>query len=479
MSVERNHSDDMAEDLRAVVPYRFVGLGLWTIWGWAMHTRHLLDVSVADDSILPLGANLTLTVFNSFFLLILALFFRRIGSVSRRPMLVSSGYAALILTTLLSILLVQGVASNVFTQWARAILGGFGSAVLVLAWAEVYSRLGVGRVFLYGSLSLVAAALVIAVIENLIAPYNTLAIIAVTLLSFPLCRQSIRYVGSEEVAKRERVSYPFPFKPVIIVAVAGFMANFINFVILSVSIDLHVHAIFVMGVVFLVILWTFGSRVKPVVLVGIAFVAIVVGFLLLALFDVGTSVYAAGFVMIGYTAISFFVFSMLADISYRYAVPSIWLFGLALATRDLMSHGAGFINKAMPFVSDLLNSPFHTAAVSVIGLVMLLLLAVLWHFEHGARISWSLGGIDVDEGHHTLSSHELLLYQSQAATKKYNLTAREQEVLVALLEGQSYQEICSGLFLSMNTVKSHVYHTYSKLGVHNRAEAAELVSRLG
>lgn len=57
------------------------------------------------------------------------------------------------------------------------------------------------------------------------------------------------------------------------------------------------------------------------------------------------------------------------------------------------------------------------------------------------------------------------------------LTVREQEVLVALADGRRNREIAERLYLSENTVKTHVQSIFRKLGVANRAEAAALYAR--
>ena len=53
------------------------------------------------------------------------------------------------------------------------------------------------------------------------------------------------------------------------------------------------------------------------------------------------------------------------------------------------------------------------------------------------------------------------------------LTNREQEILQLVIDGQSYSDIAAKLFISMSTVKSHIYHIYEKLHVSNKIEAAK------
>jgi len=52
-----------------------------------------------------------------------------------------------------------------------------------------------------------------------------------------------------------------------------------------------------------------------------------------------------------------------------------------------------------------------------------------------------------------------------------NLTAREEEILTYLSKGFLYKEIASELFISIETVRSHIRKIYQKLQVRTRTEA--------
>ncbi|MGC8596134.1 MAG: response regulator transcription factor [Candidatus Kryptoniota bacterium] len=52
-----------------------------------------------------------------------------------------------------------------------------------------------------------------------------------------------------------------------------------------------------------------------------------------------------------------------------------------------------------------------------------------------------------------------------------NLTVREQEILSYLAKGYLYKEIADTLFISVDTVRTHLHRIYEKLQVRSRTEA--------
>jgi DNA-binding NarL/FixJ family response regulator len=57
------------------------------------------------------------------------------------------------------------------------------------------------------------------------------------------------------------------------------------------------------------------------------------------------------------------------------------------------------------------------------------------------------------------------------ANEAYGLSNREKDILASLSEGNSYKIIADKLFISIDTVRSHIRNIYKKLHVHNQSEA--------
>lgn len=65
-----------------------------------------------------------------------------------------------------------------------------------------------------------------------------------------------------------------------------------------------------------------------------------------------------------------------------------------------------------------------------------------------------------------------------AAPPVESLSEREREILDLAAGGLRNKEIAERLMLSTNTVKFHLRSIYSRLGVHNRVQAAHLIARV-
>ena len=71
------------------------------------------------------------------------------------------------------------------------------------------------------------------------------------------------------------------------------------------------------------------------------------------------------------------------------------------------------------------------------------------------------------------------LLSDEAATEMLGepLTHREEEVLRLLQTDLTPQEIATELYLTLNTIKTHVSAIYRKLGAHSRSEAVVIARR--
>jgi len=58
---------------------------------------------------------------------------------------------------------------------------------------------------------------------------------------------------------------------------------------------------------------------------------------------------------------------------------------------------------------------------------------------------------------------------------EYDITKREKEIIMLILKGYNNRKIADSIFVSINTVKTHVYNIYNKLKINNRYELMHFV----
>lgn len=64
------------------------------------------------------------------------------------------------------------------------------------------------------------------------------------------------------------------------------------------------------------------------------------------------------------------------------------------------------------------------------------------------------------------------------ADEEHNLSQREKEILQLMTEGLDYKAISEKIFISYDTVRTHVKHIYKKLHVNSRSEAVRKAAQL-
>jgi len=72
----------------------------------------------------------------------------------------------------------------------------------------------------------------------------------------------------------------------------------------------------------------------------------------------------------------------------------------------------------------------------------------------------------------SIATQVLTMFKSgNTSTDNYSLSQREHEVLQLLVNGFSYKMVAAELFISIDTVRSHIKKVYDKLQVNSKSEA--------
>ena len=59
---------------------------------------------------------------------------------------------------------------------------------------------------------------------------------------------------------------------------------------------------------------------------------------------------------------------------------------------------------------------------------------------------------------------------------RYDISKREAEIIELICKGMSNKDISDSLFISLQTVKDHIYRIFIKTGVKNRVQLTNLIT---
>jgi len=66
-------------------------------------------------------------------------------------------------------------------------------------------------------------------------------------------------------------------------------------------------------------------------------------------------------------------------------------------------------------------------------------------------------------------------YLLEMISAKYNISAREKEIIGLIAKGLSNDEIMDELFISSSTVRNHIYNIYKKIGINSRGQLLHML----
>ncbi|MBP3887468.1 MAG: response regulator transcription factor [Cellulosilyticum sp.] len=94
-------------------------------------------------------------------------------------------------------------------------------------------------------------------------------------------------------------------------------------------------------------------------------------------------------------------------------------------------------------------------------------------YLHSRKTAYHLKELDV------ILYEKVRKWHKEEKTQEYILTSKEREILTLVAEGKSNAEIGEILYITVGTVKWHMNHILSKLGVKNRTQAIVEARQLG
>ena len=438
-------SDD--EPLSALMyPLRFMGMGLLIAWLCCTHVAAIFPGDVFDPALrTAFDTGMRIGDIGSF--LVFVLFAPRIGRLSRHK---AFSWAAVALTAIgtaiVGLTLIPGGASEALIV-PISIVTAVGGAVLFCLWAEAYSQMGATRTLMYGALSCIAAAATAFLISTMEAPFGVIATSLLPLASLACAHLSFRLLPVER-AVTKNVRYPIPWKLIVIMAIASLLSSFSGAFLSATEYVGAIHrvgATGIVGIVILIMAWSLRDRFDARFLAKVGLPISIVAFAIIPFAAPMQGYVVSALMRFAYVWFTFFVLLMLANISYRFEVPSLRLFAIARASSETALFAGIMVRRAL-WQTDLLADPMSLVGFALAGIVLVLACVVIWMSEKSVNGDWGASGLSLTDQLHVPGPRERFMTRCDDLAARYELTAREAEIMGLIAQRKSRAEIEQELF---------------------------------
>lgn len=461
------------------LPWSLLGVGVFIAWLCCTHLPHLF-VFAEMGRTAETTVDYAMRVGDIGTFVAVVLLGPRVGRIGdRHGLCIAAALACSLASGALPFAVRAGVPLPVLA--VMAVVAGFGGAVLFLLWAQVYAGLGPARCVFFGGCACIVAGAVALAVFCLQPVAADVAIGILPLASFCMVVTSLtRFTGpvpGAGVSLWRPKHGSVPWKLVVLLALAGFASGFAGSLLVQVDGIGAVHRI-VSTVLFgcLLLGMFFVSKGRPDIRVLARFTLplVVVSLALIPLCGTSAGELVSFLVKLSYVAFALFVLLVLAEVVWRRGIESAPVFACARAASEAAMF-AGILLRRWMRDAGMLDNQTMLWIITLVGLVVVVGCVLLWNSERSVNDDWGSAARD-DSGARVLSTRERLCERCAAIAAEHGLTPREQEVYLMVVEGKPLSEIEQSLFLSRNTLKTHLRHLYAKLGVHSREEAAALAA---
>ncbi len=457
-------------------PLRFLGMGMLIAW---LCCTHIPDIYCGESDALRRVASTGMRYGDIGMFLLLAACASRIGSLGSHMKVAGVFVAVCCVGTALTGLILVPIGAPVEVVMTVSAATALGGAILFCLWAEVYSQMGSTQIVVYGAGSCLVAFGLYALVSTMMHPYAVLATALLPIGSFACVVSSFVFVP-REVARSKAARYAVPWKIVAIMALAGFASGLAGSVLANPEGgQAAVHRIWATGVAGAVILGLallrsekFDARFLAQACVPLALAAC----LLMPAAWSSAGFMVSFFVKLAYVWFTIFALMLLANLAFRFGIPTLRMFAIARACSEAAIFSGVIIRRFLEG-SGLSQDGTVLLISACAGVVVVCVCVLLWRSERAVNADWGAAGIEVASGERVMGPRERLILRCEQLARTHGLTARETEVLTLIAQRKTRSEIEQELFLSQNTVKTHVRHVYAKLGVHSKSDVYELVGK--
>ncbi|NTU89438.1 MAG: LuxR family transcriptional regulator, partial [Actinobacteria bacterium] len=418
-------------------PLRFLGMGLLVSWLCCTHVVSIFP-GVGFDPSFRNTFDIGMRFGDIGTFIVLALMAKRLGRLSQH---LGAGAASVALTALGTAVIglyIIPIGASLPIIYVTSALTAIGGAVLFCLWAEAYCQMGATQMLMYGASSCVFAALVAFVIGIMTAPFAIIATSLLPLASFICVVLSFRLVPAERQPSSD-MHYPLPGKLIGIMAVAGLLSGLAGSLLTSPEGVGAIHRVAATGLAGITIIITALVRTDRTDVRFLAKVSLPLFLAAFALVPFAGPIwgYVVSFLIkLAYVWFTIFILLMLANLVYRFEIPSLRLFAIARASSEAALF-AGVITRRALQQTALLSDLRFLMGITLCGIALVLICAFIWTREKSVNGDWGASGISLENKLRVPGSRERFMMRCDELASHYGLTAREAEIMALISQHKS------------------------------------------
>ncbi len=451
------------------VPVAFLGLGVYRAWIEIVFVGSFVGFPASSVPVRDLfDWTMVATALGC------TLLARHIGPFFNKRSVFALCAAALIASTVLMFASCWHAEAASALGVPSALLGGFGIALAILIWSELYSCLNPLRVALYYSASIAAGALVLYVYRGFMLPWLFAMTALLPAASLLMAHRAFASLPAAELPSTSWSRFSVPWKAVLFMAAYAFGYGLLEGGMYQGPFGPHSApgAVVVALLVYLGVAMR-GGRFDFSLIYRVALPLVVVALTIVPLFGYVQG-QAANFCMSGaYTAQSIIIMLIMANICYRFGVSAIWLFGIERGVRQVVMWLGRMTADAVE--SQEILGAMGDMAVALLALVAVVAATTILLSERDLTSRWGANFLSGGTDSAALARKQELADRCAEIARRYKLSAREEEVLLLLAQHKTVGIIERELVIANGTAKAHVRHIYQKLDIHTRQELFDLL----
>ena len=451
------------------IPLFFLGLGVYRAWIEIVFVGSFVRfpaASVAGHDAFDLVMIATM--------FLCAALAKRIGPLFGKRSLYAVSGVALTVSTLCMFASIWIPRSADALAVPAVLLGGFGIALVILLWSELYGCLNPFRVALYYSASIVVGALVLYVYRGFMLPWLFVMTSLLPAASLVLLRRGFGSLPTAELPSTSWTRFSVPWKAVLFMAAYAFAYGLMEGGLYAGAFGPHsAPGTLAVGVLVFLGVAVRGGRFDFGIIYRVALPLMVVALFLLPTLGHVQGMAASFCVSAGYTAQSVLIMLIMANICYRYGVSALWLFGIERSVRQVsMWLGRLVADGAQSF--DVLGGNGELF-ISLLTVVAIVTATTILFSERDLSSRWGANFLAGGTDSAAMIRKQELADRCAEVARAYKLSTREEEVLLLLAQRKTVGIIERELFIANGTAKAHVRHIYQKLDIHTRQELFDLL----